>query len=84
MSGVPDPDTPALLRLSDSLLAHYKKSTRPVRDWRTTTTVAIDVMVYAILSVVSPPLPPLHRQAGGSPCANPVPSSSHRMRKTRC
>uniref|UniRef100_A0A8B9U1W0 5-hydroxytryptamine receptor 3A n=1 Tax=Anas zonorhyncha TaxID=75864 RepID=A0A8B9U1W0_9AVES len=46
-----DPDTPALLRLSDSLLAHYKKSTRPVRDWRTTTTVAIDVMVYAILSV---------------------------------
>uniref|UniRef100_A0A8B9ZJZ7 5-hydroxytryptamine receptor 3A n=1 Tax=Anas platyrhynchos TaxID=8839 RepID=A0A8B9ZJZ7_ANAPL len=50
-SGVPDPDTPALLRLSDSLLAHYKKSTRPVRDWRTTTTVAIDVMVYAILSV---------------------------------
>uniref|UniRef100_A0A8B9ZK36 5-hydroxytryptamine receptor 3A n=1 Tax=Anas platyrhynchos TaxID=8839 RepID=A0A8B9ZK36_ANAPL len=46
-----NPDTPALLRLSDSLLAHYKKSTRPVRDWRTTTTVAIDVMVYAILSV---------------------------------
>ncbi|XP_066837386.1 5-hydroxytryptamine receptor 3A [Anser cygnoides] len=48
---VPDSDAPALLRLSDSLLAHYRKGTRPVRDWRTTTTVAIDVMVYAILSV---------------------------------
>lgn len=54
---MPDSDAPALLRLSDSLLAHYRKGTRPVRDWRTTTTVAIDVMVYAILSVVSPPLP---------------------------
>ncbi|XP_052553162.1 5-hydroxytryptamine receptor 3A-like [Tympanuchus pallidicinctus] len=47
----PDPSTPALLRLSDTLLAHYRRGVRPVRDWRTTTTVAIDVMVYAILSV---------------------------------
>ncbi|OXB62403.1 hypothetical protein ASZ78_009469 [Callipepla squamata] len=47
----PDPTTPALLRLSDTLLAHYRRGVRPVRDWRTTTTVAIDVMVYAILSV---------------------------------
>ncbi|XP_019478597.1 5-hydroxytryptamine receptor 3A isoform X1 [Meleagris gallopavo] len=50
-SPVPDPSTPALLRLSDTLLAHYRRGVRPVRDWRTTTTVAIDVMVYAILSV---------------------------------
>ncbi|NXN96667.1 5HT3A protein, partial [Rhinopomastus cyanomelas] len=42
---------PALRRLSRSLLAHYEKGSRPVRDWRTTTTVAIDLMVYAILSV---------------------------------
>uniref|UniRef100_A0A8C9EXB7 5-hydroxytryptamine receptor 3A n=1 Tax=Pavo cristatus TaxID=9049 RepID=A0A8C9EXB7_PAVCR len=47
----PDPSAPALLRLSDTLLAHYRRGVRPVRDWRTTTTVAIDVMVYAILSV---------------------------------
>ncbi|NXC46911.1 5HT3A protein, partial [Penelope pileata] len=47
----PDPTTPALLRLSDALLAGYRRGVRPVRDWRTTTTVAIDVMVYAILSV---------------------------------
>ncbi|XP_040832664.1 5-hydroxytryptamine receptor 3A [Ochotona curzoniae] len=42
---------PALLRLSDHLLADYKKSVRPVRDWRKPTTVAIDVIIYAILSV---------------------------------
>uniref|UniRef100_A0A8C3YQM5 5-hydroxytryptamine receptor 3A n=1 Tax=Catagonus wagneri TaxID=51154 RepID=A0A8C3YQM5_9CETA len=42
---------PAMLRLSDNLLANYKKGVRPVRDWRTPTTVSIDVMVYAILSV---------------------------------
>ncbi|NXT21205.1 5HT3A protein, partial [Syrrhaptes paradoxus] len=42
---------PALCRLSRYLLSHYQKGVRPVRDWRTTTTVAIDVMVYAILSV---------------------------------
>ncbi|XP_057606959.1 5-hydroxytryptamine receptor 3A isoform X3 [Hippopotamus amphibius kiboko] len=42
---------PALLRLSDHLLANYKKGVRPVRDWRTPTTVSIDVIVYAILSV---------------------------------
>uniref|UniRef100_A0A8C9NVH8 5-hydroxytryptamine receptor 3A n=1 Tax=Serinus canaria TaxID=9135 RepID=A0A8C9NVH8_SERCA len=42
---------PALRRLSHHLLAHYQKGTRPVRDWRTTTNVAIDLMVYAILSV---------------------------------
>uniref|UniRef100_A0A8D0EHY1 5-hydroxytryptamine receptor 3A n=1 Tax=Strix occidentalis caurina TaxID=311401 RepID=A0A8D0EHY1_STROC len=45
------PAEPALRRLAHSLLAHYQKGTRPVRDWRTTTTVAIDLMVYAILSV---------------------------------
>ncbi|NXI34905.1 5HT3A protein, partial [Galbula dea] len=42
---------PALRRLSHHLLSHYEKGTRPVRDWRTTTNVAIDLMVYAILSV---------------------------------
>ncbi|NXV79319.1 5HT3A protein, partial [Atlantisia rogersi] len=42
---------PALRRLSHYLLAHYQKGTRPVWDWRTTTNVAIDLMVYAILSV---------------------------------
>ncbi|KAM7082776.1 5-hydroxytryptamine receptor 3A-like [Ciconia maguari] len=47
----PEPAEPALRRLSHYLLAHYQKGTRPVRDWRTTTNVAIDLMVYAILSV---------------------------------
>ncbi|KAI5282573.1 5-hydroxytryptamine receptor 3A [Manis pentadactyla] len=42
---------PALLRLSDYLLANYDKGVRPVRDWRRPTTVSIDVIVYAILSV---------------------------------
>ncbi|KAM5224556.1 5-hydroxytryptamine receptor 3A isoform 1-T1 [Hipposideros larvatus] len=42
---------PALGRLSDYLLTNYKKGVRPVRDWRKPTTVAIDVIVYAILSV---------------------------------
>ncbi|KAJ6653995.1 hypothetical protein lerEdw1_007627 [Lerista edwardsae] len=42
---------PALLQLSNYLLTNYKKGVRPVRDWRRTTTVAIDFMVYAILSV---------------------------------
>ncbi|KAM6998692.1 LOW QUALITY PROTEIN: 5-hydroxytryptamine receptor 3A-like [Passerculus sandwichensis] len=50
-AGTPEPPEPALRRLSRHLLAHYQKGTRPVRDWRTTTTVAIDLMVYAILSV---------------------------------
>lgn len=54
---MPEPSEPALRRLSHFLLAHYQKGTRPVRDWRTTTNVAIDLMVYAILSVVSPLLP---------------------------
>ena len=49
----PNASRPALLRLSDHLLANYKKGVRPVRDWRTPTTVSIDVIVYAILSVVS-------------------------------
>lgn len=44
---------PALGRLSDYLLTNYKKGVRPVRDWRQPTTVSIDVIVYAILSVVS-------------------------------
>ncbi|CAJ0940367.1 unnamed protein product [Ranitomeya imitator] len=42
---------PALLRLSDKLMEGYKKGVRPVLDWRQTTTVLIDVMVYAILGV---------------------------------
>lgn len=46
---------PALLRLSDHLLTNYKKAVRPVRDWRKPTTVSIDVIMYAILSVVSCP-----------------------------
>ncbi|XP_040113964.1 5-hydroxytryptamine receptor 3A isoform X2 [Oryx dammah] len=47
----PNASRPALLRLSDHLLTNYKKGVRPVRDWRTPTTVSIDVIVYAILSV---------------------------------
>lgn len=42
---------PALGRLSDYLFTNYKKGVRPVRDWRKPTTVSIDVIVYAILSV---------------------------------
>ncbi|XP_004856670.1 5-hydroxytryptamine receptor 3A [Heterocephalus glaber] len=42
---------PALQRLSDHLLADYRKGVRPVRDWRKPTTISIDVIVYAILSV---------------------------------
>nr|XP_012603491.1 5-hydroxytryptamine receptor 3A [Microcebus murinus] len=42
---------PTLLRLSDHLLANYKKGVRPVWNWRKPTTVSIDVIVYAILSV---------------------------------
>lgn len=52
-----DTAKPALLQLSEHLLTHYNKGVRPVRDWRTTTNVAIDVMVYAILNVVSALLP---------------------------
>ncbi|XP_023669383.1 5-hydroxytryptamine receptor 3A-like [Paramormyrops kingsleyae] len=40
-----------LVRLSEYLSAGYKKGVRPVRDWRQTTMVAIDLMVYSILSV---------------------------------
>ncbi|XP_065143004.1 5-hydroxytryptamine receptor 3A [Paramisgurnus dabryanus] len=40
-----------LVRLSDLLSAGYKKGVRPVRDWRSSTTVSIDLMVYAILNV---------------------------------
>lgn len=56
LRGVPhthNTSRPALLRLSDYLLANYEKGVRPVRDWRKPTTVSIDVIVYAILSVVS-------------------------------
>ncbi|KAM4702985.1 5-hydroxytryptamine receptor 3A-like [Rhinophrynus dorsalis] len=42
---------PTLLRLSDHLMEGYKKGVRPVQDWRRTTTVYIDVMLYAILGV---------------------------------
>ncbi|XP_061072529.1 5-hydroxytryptamine receptor 3A-like [Conger conger] len=40
-----------LVRLSDYLSDGYRKGVRPVRDWRKSTTVSIDLMVYAILSV---------------------------------
>ncbi|KAG9348586.1 hypothetical protein JZ751_002322 [Albula glossodonta] len=40
-----------LIRLSDYLSNGYRKGVRPVRNWRQTTTVSIDLMVYAILSV---------------------------------
>uniref|UniRef100_H9GEY9 5-hydroxytryptamine receptor 3A n=1 Tax=Anolis carolinensis TaxID=28377 RepID=H9GEY9_ANOCA len=43
---------PALRMLSDYLFTGYKKGVRPVRNWRKTTNVAIDLMIYAILSVV--------------------------------
>ncbi|XP_075404882.1 5-hydroxytryptamine receptor 3A [Tenrec ecaudatus] len=42
---------PALLRLSNCLLANYTKGVRPVKDWRKSTTVFIDVMVYSIINV---------------------------------
>lgn len=41
-----------LVRLSEFLSAGYKKGVRPVKDWRTSTIVAIDLMVYSILNVV--------------------------------
>ncbi|XP_075957601.1 5-hydroxytryptamine receptor 3A-like [Anarhichas minor] len=40
-----------LVRLSEFLNAGYKKGVRPVKDWRTSTIVAIDLMVYSILNV---------------------------------
>uniref|UniRef100_A0A4W5QPA6 5-hydroxytryptamine receptor 3A n=1 Tax=Hucho hucho TaxID=62062 RepID=A0A4W5QPA6_9TELE len=40
-----------LVRLSEYLSAGYKKGVRPVRNWRNCTMVAIDLMVYSILSV---------------------------------
>ncbi|KAJ7304922.1 hypothetical protein JRQ81_010595 [Phrynocephalus forsythii] len=46
-----NPTKPALRHLSDHLLTNYTKGVRPVRNWRKATNVAIDFMVYAILSV---------------------------------
>ncbi|XP_076017302.1 uncharacterized protein LOC143009173 [Genypterus blacodes] len=40
-----------LVRLSEFLSTGYKKGVRPVKDWRKSTTVAIDLMVYSILNV---------------------------------
>ncbi|XP_029924656.1 5-hydroxytryptamine receptor 3A [Myripristis murdjan] len=40
-----------LVRLAEFLSAGYKKGVRPVKDWRKSTTVAIDLMVYSILNV---------------------------------
>ncbi|XP_064207088.1 5-hydroxytryptamine receptor 3A [Anguilla rostrata] len=40
-----------LVRLAEYLSAGYKKGVRPVRDWRQSTMVAIDLMVYSILNV---------------------------------
>ncbi|XP_078282778.1 5-hydroxytryptamine receptor 3A [Rhinoraja longicauda] len=45
------PPQVSFLELSNYLMANYSKAVRPVRDWRRTTTVAIDLMVYAILNV---------------------------------
>lgn len=42
-----------LVRLSEYLSVGYKKGVRPVKDWRDSTMVAIDLMVYSILNVVS-------------------------------
>ena len=42
-----------LVRLSEFLSAGYKKGVRPVKDWRDSTSVAIDLMIYSILNVVS-------------------------------
>ncbi|KAJ0061437.1 hypothetical protein NL108_000860 [Boleophthalmus pectinirostris] len=41
-----------LVRLSEYLSSGYKKGVRPVKDWRSSTVVAIDLMVYSILNVV--------------------------------
>ncbi|XP_049634366.1 5-hydroxytryptamine receptor 3A [Suncus etruscus] len=49
--GARNTSEPALQRLSRHLLASYQQGVRPVRDWRTPTTVSIDVIIYAILSV---------------------------------
>ncbi|KAJ0004089.1 hypothetical protein NQD34_010303 [Periophthalmus magnuspinnatus] len=40
-----------LVRLSEYLSSGYKKGVRPVKDWRSSTVVAIDLMVYSILNV---------------------------------
>ncbi|CAJ0940361.1 unnamed protein product [Ranitomeya imitator] len=40
-----------LVELSDHLMDGYHKDVRPVKNWRTTTTVYIEVAVYAILGV---------------------------------
>ncbi|KAK7925102.1 hypothetical protein WMY93_007412 [Mugilogobius chulae] len=40
-----------LVRLSEFLSSGYKKGVRPVKDWRSSTVVAIDLMVYSILNV---------------------------------
>ncbi|XP_043937010.1 5-hydroxytryptamine receptor 3A isoform X2 [Protopterus annectens] len=42
---------PALIQLSEYLMAGYRKEVRPVKDWQMPTNVSIDVMVYAILNV---------------------------------
>ncbi|XP_044133593.1 5-hydroxytryptamine receptor 3A-like, partial [Bufo gargarizans] len=41
----------ALVELSDYLMDGYHKGVRPVQNWRKTTTVFIDVAIYAILGV---------------------------------
>lgn len=42
----------ARVRLSEYLSTGYKKGVRPVRDWRQSTMVEVDLMVYSILNVV--------------------------------
>lgn len=87
--GVPqarDTPRPALRRLSDYLLTNYKKGVRPVRDWRKPTTVAIDVIVYAILSVVSAPpqsapTQPVVRHRGSGQMAVPIRVTAAQTRK---
>ncbi|XP_040182595.1 5-hydroxytryptamine receptor 3A-like [Rana temporaria] len=42
---------PTLIRLSDHLMEGYKKGTRPVHNWRNTTIVDIEIVIFAILGV---------------------------------
>lgn len=83
---MPEPSEPTLRRLSHYLLAHYQKGSRPVRDWRTTTNVAIDLMVYAILSVVSLLLPFRTCPQGGEwyLACNILPACSAHLPKCKC
>ncbi|KAG8569224.1 hypothetical protein GDO81_014304 [Engystomops pustulosus] len=45
------PSRSALVELSDYLMEGYHKGVRPVKNWRKTTTVYIEIAIYAILGV---------------------------------